>query len=60
MVPDIEEVRGEAEFLAFADLEILDQRSIPVLLERTVVEIAAKISETSGAVVRIGETLSGI
>src|SRR3989442_14170086 len=32
VVPNVEEVRGEAQTLVLADLEILDQRKVPVLL----------------------------
>ena len=41
MVPDVEEIRSEAQLLALGDPEILEQREIPVLLEGSAVNIAA-------------------
>ena len=35
MVPKIKEIRPELKLMAFLDAEALDQREIPVLLERT-------------------------
>ena len=43
MVPDVEEVRREAQRLPLGQLEILDEREIPVLLERSAVDVAAQI-----------------
>src|SRR5690242_6952936 len=47
VIPDIEEVGGKPQVLLFGDLEILDQREIPVLLVRSAVNVAAKISKES-------------
>src|ERR1700730_9833465 len=53
MIPDVEEIRGEAQLLAFGDMEILDQRKIPVLLEGSAINIAPQIAERRGAGIRI-------
>jgi hypothetical protein len=60
VVPQVEEIRRKAKLLAFADLEIFDQRKVPILLERALVEIAAEIAEAGSAKVGIGRTLRGI
>ena len=51
MVPKIEKVRGEAQGLALREFEIFDEGEVPVLLERTAVDIAAEVSEGGGAVI---------
>src|ERR1700722_6869397 len=56
MIPDIEEIRREAQLLPLRDAEILDQRKIPVLLERPAINIAAQIPERRGASIRIQRT----
>ena len=49
MIPHVEEIRGEADFLAFAELEILDERSIPILLERSTVDVSTEVAEAGDA-----------
>ena len=53
MVPDIEKVRCKSDILVFSEVEILDQREIPVLLVRTAVGVAPQVAKTSNAIVRI-------
>ena len=60
VVPDVEEVGSEADFLTFANLEIFDDGSVPVLLERAVVEVPAEVAETGGAEVRIAGALGWV
>ena len=45
VVPDVEEVRRETQALTLGDREILDQREVPVLLERTTIDVAAEIAK---------------
>ena len=52
VIPDVEEIRGEAQFLALGDTEILDQREIPVLLGGSAINVAAEVAEAGGAVVQ--------
>ena len=59
VIPNIEEVRCEAEFLAFGNLEVLENGRVPILLERTVVNITAQVAETGGAEVRVGGAFGG-
>lgn len=59
VVPDVEEIRGEADALALGNTEILDQREIPVLLFRTTVDIAAEVTEARGAEIGVRRS-SGI
>ena len=49
MVPDVEEVAGEAQALPLGELEVLDQREVPVLLRGTAEDVAAKIAKVGGA-----------
>src|SRR5215469_6339901 len=49
MVPDVEEVSREAQGLALGNREVLDQRVVPVLLERTAIQIAAEVAKGRGA-----------
>ena len=49
MIPDVEEIRGEAQLLPLRDMEILDQRKIPVLLEGPAINIPPQIPERRGA-----------
>ena len=53
MVPDVEEVGREPKSLAFCQTEVLDERKIPVLLERPAVDVAAKISKVCPAEVGV-------
>src|SRR5215470_3326679 len=43
VVPDIEEIRREANGLLFCQFEVLDERKIPILLERSAVNVPAQI-----------------
>src|SRR5581483_2513831 len=54
VIPDVEEIRRETKLLAFRDRKILDQRKVPILLERTAVEVPTHISERGGTRDRIG------
>src|ERR1017187_1063924 len=49
VVPQVEEVGREAHFLPLPDLEMLQKRHIPVLLEWTVVKVAPQIPEPGDA-----------
>src|SRR6266699_1019308 len=49
VIPDVKEVSGEPQALSLGDLDILDQREVPVLLERATVDVAAQIPEGGGA-----------
>jgi hypothetical protein len=49
MVPQVEEVGREPEFLTLVDLEVLQHGKVPVLLERTAVDVTAEISKIGGA-----------
>ena len=60
VVPDIEEIRGEAQALPLGDAEILDQREVPVLLRGATEDVAAKIAEAGGAKVGIDKALRWI
>src|SRR5690349_17056884 len=54
VIPDIEEVHAKTQLLTFGDRKVLDQRKIPVLLERTPVEVPSHISKSSRTCDRIG------
>src|SRR5258708_6370124 len=55
VIPDVEEVRGETELLAFGDLKVLDQRKVPVLLERAAIDVSSEIAEErDGTVATLG------
>lgn len=60
VIPDVEEIGGEADLLALADVEILDQRRVPVLLERAAVKVATEVAEARGAEVGIACALRRI
>src|SRR4051812_37634837 len=45
VVPDVEEVRGEAQRLFLSQTKILDQGKIPVLLEGSAINVASEVSE---------------
>ena len=45
VIPDVEEVRGEAQIHALSELESLEQREVPALLERTAERVASKCAE---------------
>ena len=54
VVPYVKEVRREAHVLPLPDLEMLQERHIPVLLKRPMINIASQISEPGRAEVGIG------
>ena len=58
VIPDVEEIRCKSEVLPFRQAEVLDQREIPILLERAAVDIAAERPEASSAS-RIGRVKIG-
>ena len=60
MVPQVKEVRREAHFLPLPDLEMLQERHIPILLERPVIEIAPQVPEARSAEIGIGNALCGL
>jgi hypothetical protein len=45
VIPDVKEVGGEPELLAFGDLNVLDQGEIPVLLKRAAVDVPPQITK---------------
>ena len=49
MIPRVEEVRGEAQILSLQELEVPDQREIPVLLESSVMQILRHFGRFLGA-----------
>ena len=53
VIPDVKEIRSEPQLLPLGNLEVLDQREIPVLLSRPAECVAAQISETGSAEVGI-------
>ena len=56
MIPQVEEIGREAQILPFRKSEMLDDREIPVLLERAPINISAEIAEAGGAEIRIART----
>jgi hypothetical protein len=60
VVPQVEEIGSEANVLPLADFEMLQEGYVPVLLKRSVVEVAAQVAESGGTEIRIGETLRRI
>src|SRR5579863_3688184 len=55
VVPDVEEVGGKADGVALGQMEILDEREIPILLPRAAIDIAAEVAEGGGAEVGVGK-----
>jgi hypothetical protein len=49
MIPQVEEVRGEAQILPLRELEVPNQREIPFPLERSVMQIARLFGRFLGA-----------
>src|SRR6267143_699361 len=45
VVPNVEEVRREPQLLPLGDLDVLEQREVPVLLVRTPIDIPAQVCE---------------
>src|SRR5215471_16131969 len=62
VVPQVEEVCSETEILFFPDREVLDQRKVPILLDRAAVDVATKIAKVRPTEIAggIGSTLSRI
>lgn len=60
VVPRVEKVGCEAQALALGDLEIPDQREVPVLLARAAESVAPKVSEARGAVVAVHQALGRV
>src|SRR5579871_821403 len=60
VVPQIEEVRREADIVPFANFEVFQERDIPILLERTTVDVAAEIPESGTTEVRIVSAIGWI
>jgi hypothetical protein len=60
MVPDVEEIGAEPHILPLSNLEVLQERHIPVLLEGAVVKVASQIAECRCAEIRIGSTIGRI
>ena len=59
MIPQVEEICGEAEILTLSEFEVLDKREIPVLLEGATVDVAAETAESRGAEVGIVYWVAG-
>src|SRR5215831_5367580 len=53
VIPDIEKISREPKRLPFSQTEVLDQGEIPVLLERTMVNISSEIAEIRSAEVGV-------
>src|SRR5689334_3922591 len=49
MVPQVENIHAEAQLVTFLDVEILEQREVPVLLEWTTERVAWHITKTGCA-----------
>src|ERR1700747_2534502 len=45
VIPEIEEIGGEAQILALGQAEVLDEREIPILLERSAIDITTERAE---------------
>ena len=60
MIPQVKEIGGEAQILPLGKSKALDQGEIPVRLERSSVDVAAKIAEAGGAVVGVSCALGGV
>src|SRR6267378_504852 len=54
MVPDVEEIRREAQGLPLRQPEVFDEGKIPVLLVRSAVDVAPKIAEQRRAEIKGG------
>src|SRR6266852_813797 len=57
VVPDVEEIRREAQFLPLGQFEILDEGKVPVLLVRSAENVPAQIAEVRGAEVTVRQAL---
>ena len=55
VVPDVEEVGGKTDGVALGQLEILDEREIPILLRRAAVNVASEVAKSGGAEVGVGK-----
>src|SRR5260370_18829673 len=53
VIPNIEEIGRETKFLLLGDSEVLENGRIPILLERTVVNITAQLAQSGRAEVRV-------
>ena len=51
VVPNVKEVSGEPKALPLCDLEVLEQRKVPVLLAWAAIDIASKVAEDGDAAV---------
>ena len=60
VIPNVEEIGREPQFLPLSELKVLHQREVPVLLSRPAECVASKISETRCAEVGVGEALRRI
>src|ERR1700674_3253423 len=60
MIPDVEEIRREAQLLSLGDTEILDQRKIPVLLKGPAINIAPQIAKRRSTGIRVQRASSRI
>ena len=53
VVPHVEKVRREAQVLPLGELEILNQREVPVLLAGAAERVSGKVAEARGAEVAV-------
>ncbi len=60
VVPNIEEIRREAEALCFRQAEVLDQRKVPILLEGAAINVAVERAKASSTSIRIEPTACGV
>src|ERR1700730_2465215 len=60
VVPNVEEVGRKSQLLPLGQLDILDQRKIPVLLVRSAENVPAQIAEVCGAEVTVRQALRRI
>src|SRR5271154_6341891 len=53
VVPNVKEISSEPQFLPLGNLEVLDQREVPVLLPWSAEGVASQVSEAGGAEVGV-------
>ena len=55
VVPNVKEVGGETDSVALGEMEILDEREVPILLRRAAINIAAEVAKSGGAEIGVGK-----
>src|SRR5580765_664961 len=53
VIPNVKEISSETQLLPLGELEVLDQREVPVLLARPTESVAPEVSEVCRAEVRV-------